>query len=185
ATGKPFGTLEGLRAMKSGFQWAGVYALLAIVGVLALDFRRVGDVLLVLLPLVLGVVTCVGLLSLFGVAFNPANLIALPLIVGVGVDNGVHVLHDYRSRGPGGPYTLGRPTGRGVLIAGLTTMLGFGALMLSHHQGLVSLGLTLTLGVGCCMLAALVVLPAVLRLIGTPAGEAGAATVDKRMRLAA
>jgi len=165
ATGKPFGTLEGLRSMKAGFQWAGVYALVAIILVLTLDFRRMGHVALALFPLVLGVIIALGVLSLCSIPMNPANLIALPLIVGVGVDNGVHVLHDYRERVIGKQYRLSEPTGRGIMVAALTTMLGFGTLIVGRHQGQSGLGLTLTLGVGCCMIAALVVLPAMLRLI--------------------
>jgi predicted RND superfamily exporter protein len=107
---------------------------------------------------------------------NPANMIALPLVLGVGVDNGVHVLHDYLSRRrAGAPYRLGRATGRGILVAALTTMLGFGTLTLSSHRGLVGLGFILALGVGCCMLASLVFLPAVLNLCCPGAGRATAA----------
>jgi hypothetical protein len=165
ATGKPFTTLEGLRAMKHGFQWAGVYALAAIVVVLALDFRSLVHVLLALAPLAVGVVLALGVMGLCGLSLNPANMIALPLIVGVGVDNGVHVLHDYLSRRRAGEaYRLGRPTGQGILVAALTTMLGFGALMISTHRGLAGLGFILALGVGCCMCTALVLLPAALNL---------------------
>jgi predicted RND superfamily exporter protein len=91
-------------------------------------------------------------------------MIALPLIVGVGVDNGVHVLHDYRNRPRGRPYRLRAATGRGILVAGLTTVLGFGTLITARHAGMASLGLALTLGVSSCMLSALVLLPAVLQL---------------------
>jgi hypothetical protein len=165
ATGKAFRTLEGLRQMKSGFEWAGVYALAAIVLILLLDFRRMRDLLLGLFPLAIGVVLTLGVMGLCGVALNPANMIALPLIVGVGVDNGVHVLHDYRCRDRRFPYRLGPATGRGVLVAALTTVLGFGTLMIARHRGMASLGLALTLGVTFCMVAALVWLPAVLRLL--------------------
>ena len=82
----------------------------------------------------------------------------------MGIDNGVHVLHDYRGRMPGAAYRLGSATGRGVLVAGLTTVLGFGTLITARHAGMASLGLALTLGVAFCMLASLVWLPAVLRL---------------------
>ena len=165
ATGKPFTTLEGLRSMKRGFLWAGVYALAAIVFVLVLDFRSPVRVLLALAPLAVGVVLTLGVIGLSGFAFNPANMIALPLVLGVGVDNGVHVLHDFLSRrGRRGPYLLSRSTGMGILVAALTTMLGFGTLMLATHRGLVGLGFILTLGVGCCMLTSLVFLPAVLNL---------------------
>jgi predicted RND superfamily exporter protein len=95
---------------------------------------------------------------------NPANMIALPLIVGCGVDNGVHVLHDWRSR-PRRPYFLAAATGKGVAVSALTTVLGFGALMISSHRGLSGLGFVLALGVTMCMTAALVLLPAGLTLI--------------------
>jgi hopanoid biosynthesis associated RND transporter like protein HpnN len=164
ATGKSFRTLEGLRQMKYGFEWAGLYALGAIVLVLALDFRRTSGVLLGLFPVGVGVIFTLGLMALCGLTLNPANTIALPLIVGVGVDNGVHVLHDYRARDRRRPYRLSAATGRGVLVAGLTTVLGFGTMLIARHEGMASLGLALTIGVSCCMVAALVLLPALLHL---------------------
>src|SRR6185295_175573 len=92
ATGKPFATLEGLRSMKQGFEWAGVYALIAIVLVFYLDFRSLRHTLIALSPLAMGMVAALGIMSLFGLPLNPANMIAFPLILGVGADNGVHVL---------------------------------------------------------------------------------------------
>jgi predicted RND superfamily exporter protein len=136
----------------------------AIILVLALDFRRAAGVMLGLFPLAVGVAFTLGLMALCGVALNPANMIALPLIVGVGVDNGVHVLHDYRARDRRFAYRLGAATGRGVLVAGLTTVLGFGTMLTARHEGMASLGLALTIGVSCCMVAALVLLPAMLHL---------------------
>lgn len=165
ATGKSFRTIEGLRAMKSGFEMAGIYALIAIVIVLLLDFRSVGALLLALFPLAVGIIVTLGVMGLVGMPLNPANLIALPLIVGVGVDNGLHVLHDFRSRDASKRYRLGAATGRGVLVAALTTILGFGTLMLARHRGMASLGFALTLGVAFCMFASLVLLPAVLKLL--------------------
>jgi len=142
-----------------------VYALIAIVAVLVVDFRKPRIVLLALMPLAMGVAMTVGIMVLSGVPLNPANMIAFPLILGVGIDNGVHVLHDFFSRRRDRLYLLGSSTGRGIMVAALTTILGFGTLMLSHHRGLASLGFCLTLGVTCCMLTALVFLPAVLRLL--------------------
>jgi hopanoid biosynthesis associated RND transporter like protein HpnN len=167
ATGEPFGTLECLKAMKSGFEWAGVYAFLAIFGVLLLDFRTLKHTLVSLAPLAMGIIAALGVMGLCGVALNPANMIAFPLILGVGADNGVHVLHDYLQRRRGRTYTLNHSTGQGIMVAALTTILGFGTLMISGHRGLASLGLVLTLGVTCCMLTALVFLPAVLRVLST------------------
>jgi predicted RND superfamily exporter protein len=106
----------------------------------------------------------VGILALFGVPLNPANMIAFPLILGVGVDNGVHILHDYLLRRAEGRPSISHAIGRGVLVKALTTMIGFGTLMISTERGLAGLGLILTLGVGCSMLTALFLLPAILYL---------------------
>ncbi len=181
ATGKSFRTLEGLRQMKAGFERAGLCALAVIVLVLWLDFRDLRRVLLGLLPLAVGLALTLGILGLAGIPLNPANLIALPLIVGVGVDNGVHVLHDYAERLPGRLYRLGAATGRGIAVAALTTILGFGTLALARHRGMAGMGLTLALGVAACMLAALVVLPAILRLADARALRRAEAPASDRL----
>jgi hopanoid biosynthesis associated RND transporter like protein HpnN len=186
ATGKPFSTVEGLKAMRNGFQWAGLYALIVITVVLLLDFRNLQSTIIALIPLVIGVAVSLGIMGLSGVSLNPANMIAFPLILGVGVDNGVHVLHDYLIRRRSGKSTISYPIGRGVLVKALTTMIGFGTLMISRERGLASLGLVLTLGVACCMLAALVFLPAVLRLLGSSqTKESPRAAAKTRARQAA
>jgi predicted RND superfamily exporter protein len=163
--------------MRNGFLSAALYALVAMVLVLLLDFRNFWHTVLALAPLAMGVVCLMGMMGLLGVPLNPANMIALPLILGVGADNGVHILHDYLSRDERRPYALSLPMGRGVMVAALTTILGFGTLMISHHRGLASLGLVLALGVTCCMLTALVFLPAVLRLLSTRRAPEGPAIV--------
>ena len=162
ATGKPFSTVEGLSAMKNGFQWAGGYAFLAIVAVLMCDFRNLKGTLVALAPLALGLTLALGIMGLLGVPLNPANMIALPLVLGVGVDNGVHILHDFLAAKVEGRRRLSRAIGRGVLVKALTTMIGFGTLMISNQPGLRGLGFCLALGVACCMASALVFLPAVL-----------------------
>ncbi len=167
ATGKPFATVEGLRAMKEGFQWAGVYAFGAIVLILLWDFRSFQRTLLALTPLAMGLLMALGIMGLFGLPLNPANMIALPLVLGVGVDNGVHLLHDYLASKAEGRGRLSRAIGRGVLVKALTTMIGFGTLMISRQRGLSGLGFCLTLGVACCMVSALVFLPAVLRVLAS------------------
>ena len=169
ATGKPFTTVEGLKSLKSGFQWAGLYAFIAILAVLVVDFRSLQVTLLALLPLAMGLAMTLGVMVLAGAPLNPANMMAFPLILGVGIDNGVHILHDWLIRRREGLPGVSHAIGRGVLVKALTSMIGFGMLMISSHRGQVSLGFILTTGVGCCMLAALVVLPAVLSLLSTQA----------------
>ena len=164
ATGKPFGTVEGLLAMKNGFLWAGLYAFIAIVLVLVNDFRNLAFTMMALAPLVMGIIQALGIMTLFGLPLNPANMIALPLILGVGVDNGVHLLHDYLAVKREGRHVVSRAIGQGVLVKALTAMIGFGTLMISSQRGLASLGFCLTLGIACCMLGALIVLPCLLRM---------------------
>jgi uncharacterized protein len=132
--------------------------------VLWIDFRSWKRTAIAVAPLVMSVLFALGILGLYGIPLNPANMIAFPLILGVGVDNGVHVLHDYLLRRREQRSTISYAIGRGVLVKALTTMIGFGTLMISSERGLVGLGLILTLGVGCSMLTALVFLPAVLHL---------------------
>jgi predicted RND superfamily exporter protein len=107
----------------------------------------------------------VGVLGLFGLPLNPANMIAFPLILGVGVDNGVHILHDHLLRRRAGRGGVSASIGRGVFVKALTTMIGFGTLMISTERGLAGLGLILTVGVGCSMLCALLLLPAALAML--------------------
>ncbi|HEV3203473.1 MAG TPA: MMPL family transporter [Gemmataceae bacterium] len=187
ATGKPFSTVDGLRSLKSAFQWAGVYAFLAIVFVLWFDFRNLKQTLVALSPLAMGLTLALGIMGFFGVPLNPANMIALPLVLGVGVDNGVHILHDFLARKTEGRGLLSRAIGRGVLVKALTTMLGLGTLMISNQPGPKGLGFALALGVACCMVSALVFLPALLRFgkaieMTAPEVEPGG---DERQNLAA
>jgi uncharacterized protein len=103
-----------------------------------------------------------GLMGLFRIPFNPANIMTLPLAIGIGVTNGIHILNRYaEERHPG---ILAKSTGKAVFISGLTTMSGFGSLCLGQHRGLRSLGEVMTLGVATCMIAGLTFLPAVLTL---------------------
>ena len=116
-----------------------------------------------MLPLGVGVLQMFGLLGLLDIPLNPANLIALPLILGIGVDYGVHIVHEFREQQ--GPYRMSPATAVAVLVDALTTLVGFGSLMIATHQGLQSLGRVLTLGVTCCLFTSLVMLPAMLAIV--------------------
>jgi hypothetical protein len=159
-TGNPLQTYEASREMQKSYMQAAWYALAGILLVIYLDFRSLTYTLLALLPLGLGMAQMFGVLGLLGVPLNPANMIVLPLLLGIGIDDGVHVLHDFRSSR--GRYRLSASTANAVLITSLTTMVGFGSLMIASHQGLQSLGRVLTIGVSCCLVSSLVILPAIL-----------------------
>ena len=138
------------------------YALLSITLVAWIDWRGLRNSILAMLPPVLGTVLMMGILGLIHVDLNPANLIVLPLIIGIGVDSGVHVLHDYRAQK--GTYSPSPSTINAVVLTSLTTMVGFGSMMIAAHRGLWSLGVVLTIGVGSCLFVALVLVPALLTL---------------------
>jgi predicted RND superfamily exporter protein len=102
-------------------------------------------------------------MGLLDIPLNPANLIALPLIVGIGVDYGVHIVHNFLEQR--GRYRITPATAIAVAVDSITTIIGFGSLMIASHQGLQSLGRVLTLGITCCTITSLVVLPALLTWI--------------------
>ena len=162
-TGNPLQAHEASLEMKHSYQEAAIYSLLVILAVLVLDFKSLNYAILAALPLGVGVLQMFGLLGVLQIPLNPANLIALPLILGIGVDYGVHIVHEFREQQ--GPYRISPGTAVAVLVDALTTLVGFGSLMIATHQGLQSLGRVLTLGVTCCLFTSLVMLPAMLTWI--------------------
>ncbi|HET6880065.1 MAG TPA: MMPL family transporter [Pirellulales bacterium] len=163
ATGNPLQAYEASLEMKSSYEEAALYALLVILVVLLVDLRSVRYALLAGLPLALGVLQTFGLLGILEIPLNPANMIALPLMLGIGVDYGVHIIHEYREQT--GRYRMSPATAVAVLVDGLTTVVGFGSLMIASHRGLQSLGRVLTLGVTCCMFTSMIMLPALLAIM--------------------
>jgi predicted RND superfamily exporter protein len=101
---------------------------------------------------------------------NQANMIMLPLLMGLGVDGGVHVLHDYRSQRNG--YRITGSTVRSILLTAATSIVGFGSLMVASHRGLFSLGFVLTVGVTAALVTAIVALPCLLSVITPPPSAA-------------
>ncbi len=160
ATGSPLQTYEASLLMQKGYVTAAMYAFIVVVLLIFLDFRNVKDVVFAMIPMSVGFLLMFGILGWLNIPLNPANMIVLPLILGIGIDDGVHLMHDYRARR--GAFKISRSTALSVLTTSLTTMIGFGSMMIASHKGLQSLGRVLVIGVGCCMLTSLVVLPALL-----------------------
>src|SRR4030042_834257 len=156
ATGNPLQTYEASRQMRRSYIQAAWYALAAVLLVLYFDFRSLRYMCLAIFPLGLGMAQLFGILGILNVPLNPANMIVLPWILGSGVDDGVHVLHDFLRQK--GRYRISPSTASAVLITSLTTMVGFGSLMIASHCGLQCLGRVLTIGGGCCLFRSLVVL---------------------------
>jgi predicted exporter len=161
ATGHPVQTYYASRHLQISYIQAGVFALLAVFALIFFDLRSIRHSLLAMVPLAMGFLQMCGLIGWFGIPLNAANLIALPLILGIGVDDGVHLVHDMRRKG--GRFRLTDASGVAIILISTTTMAGFGALILARHQGLRSLGQVLTLGTFLCLTCSLVVFPALLR----------------------
>ncbi len=149
---------DHLMALVAGYT-AAVFAI-----ALVLDRSSVGDTLLAFAPPGLGLAITLGILAICDIPLNPANLIILPLILGIGVDNGVHILHDFHAK-PNQIYALSASTVNAIVLCSATTMVGFGSMLIAAHQGMYSLGLVLTIGVGSCTAVALILLPAILALL--------------------
>jgi hypothetical protein len=150
--------------LKESFQQAAGYAFGIIVVLVLLHFRRLDAMLLALLPVLLGYGWMLGLMGWLGIPFNPINIGSLALLVGIGVTNGIHVLNRFVEEA--NPVILTRSTGKAVVVSALTTMAGFGSLMVAKHQGIASLGAVMSIGTATCMVASLVFLPTVLNLLG-------------------
>src|SRR5690606_29112238 len=151
-----------------------LYLAMVTAGAAIFDFPSVGNTFLTLLPPLGGGAMMFGILGLLGIDLNPANLIVLPLILGIGVDDGVHVIHDLRMQPPG-RYQTSSSTINAIMLTSLTSMIGFGSMMLAAHRGLASLGLVLVIGVGSCLFVSLVTLPAILTLVSRRTAAADAA----------
>ena len=163
-TGTPVQLLEYTALLKSSYEEAAWYALGAIAILVFIHFRSIPNVLLSLLPVAIGTVWMVGFMGWSNpvIPFNPANIMTLPLVIGVGVTSGIHILNRFaEEKNPG---ILAKSTGKAVLVSALTTMVGFGSLVLGKHQGIASLGFVMAVGTGTCMVAAVTFLPAVLNL---------------------
>ena len=173
-TGLPVNLVEFGRATGASLRQALATAALAIAVLLLVMWRRVGDALLALAPLCLAGLWTVGLMGLIDLPFNFANVVVLPLLLGMGVDSGIHLVRRARSGGPGARDLATTTTGRAVFLSAFTTLVSFGSLMSSGHRGIASLGAVLVIGMGCTLAANLITLPAWFALPGTfPAKSPG------------
>ena len=159
-TGHPIQTYYASSQMQQSYIHAAIYSILAVAIVLVLDFRTIKHSLLATLPMGMGLVQLLGLLGWLDIPLNPANMIVLPLILGIGIDDGVHVVHDALRQGA--DYQISNATASAVFLTSATTMIGFGSMMIASHQGLRSLGQVLTLGVFCCLVSSSLALPVLL-----------------------
>ncbi|GAB3675007.1 MMPL family transporter [Salinisphaera aquimarina] len=161
-TGAPVLEVAAGKTVSHAFAAAFCYAAIFIAVLLIVLLRSLADTLRVLAPLALtGLILCAASVWL-GIAFNFANVIALPLLLGVGVDSGIHVVHRLRGHSRRqGPF-LATSTARAVILSSLTTLAGFGSLAFSHHAGTASMGKLLALGMVAILVTTLIVVPSLV-----------------------
>ena len=143
---------------------ATILTLLIVFGLLWWDFRSLRLALIGMIPLVAGGIWMVGLLKTFGMMFTMINVMGIPLIVGIGIDDGVHIVHRYKVEGFLKTPLVLASTGKAVLLTSLTTIAGFGSMMITSYRGFVSLGALLSFGVAACFLTTVLFLPSIIGL---------------------
>ena len=152
------------RTVVLALQQALALALVAVTLLVFLLWRRVTDTALVLIPLGLATMLTGATAVLLGIPFNFADVIVLPLLLGIGIDSAIHLVHRARASGDPSLNLLRTSTARAVAFSALTTIASFGTMGFASHRGLATLGQLLTVGVSFTLLCNLVVLPALLTL---------------------
>lgn len=162
ATGLPVVHIKAGETVVAAFREAFAFALGAITLLLLVFMRSLRATLVVLVPVLAAALYTAAATLPFGLSFNFANIIALPLLLGIGVDNGIHMLHRARNASDGDGHVLATSTSRAVLYSGLTTLASFGNLAISSHRGMSSMGELLAIGLIATMLTTLILLPAII-----------------------
>jgi predicted RND superfamily exporter protein len=163
-TGTPVQLYEYEELLKDSYIQAAWYSLAAIALMVLFHFRGIGSVILALLPVGIGVIWLTGLMGWLGIPVNLANIMTQPLVIGIGVTNGIQILNRFAEERT--PNILARSTGKAVLVSGLTAIAGFGSLIIAKDRGIHSLGCVMAVGIAACMIAGLTLLPALLNLLG-------------------
>jgi len=156
--------MEMKRIIERDFINAIVIALIGVFFALLIQFKEFKGVLYSLISLSMGIIWMLGFMGLFGISLNFANVVVAPMVIGIGIDDNIHIYHRYRERGEGGISAAVSFSGRAVIMTTVTTILGFGSLTFARYGGLSSIGFVAVIGVFLCLISALFVLPALVAL---------------------
>lgn len=168
-TGTPVQLYYYTDLLKKSYEEAAKYSLIAIAILVFIHFRSPLSLALALIPVAVGFLWLGGIMGYFQIPLNPANIMTLPLVIGIGVTNGIHILNRFAEEQTAS--ILARSTGKAVLVSGLTAIAGFGSLILAKHRGIQSLGYVMSIGLATCMVAGLTFLPALLNLLASLKAE--------------
>ncbi len=153
------------RLVKENFVLSSIISILLVFFIVYLHFKNLYHTLLSFIPLASGVIIMLGSLKISGDNISMYNFIATPMIIGIGIDSGIHILTRVLNSEN---YDIAEAiihTGKAITFTSLTTVIGFGSLFISHFEGFKSLGLSTIFGVTACWLASLIFFPALLKLI--------------------
>ena len=163
-TGMPFLGNFMAQLSQRALRTAATAAALILVAWVYLGFRSATATVLVAVPVALTVLSTRAAMTVAAVSMNPLAIMAWPVILGIAVDDGVHLVHRFRAEGGDIQATLAG-TGRSIVLTSATTIAAFGTLALTSHRGLASFAMTLTIGVSFALLLSVVVLPQLLVLL--------------------
>jgi hopanoid biosynthesis associated RND transporter like protein HpnN len=166
ATGEPVMVYESLTILRDSYLKAFGYAFIGIAAILLINFKSLRFALIGSLPLAAGLLLMVGGMWLAGISFNSANIIVLPLILGVGIDSAIYIINRYRQGAETPAQVALSSAGIGVFLNALTILFSFGALMVAHHQGVFSIGAVMSLGMVASVAVFMLFLPALLDIWG-------------------
>jgi predicted RND superfamily exporter protein len=142
-----------------------ILTLFVVFFLLWMDFKSPKHALMAMIPLALGVFWMVGFMHLGGMELSMMSVMGLPLIIGIGIDDGVHILHRWKHEGPGKIRIVFASTGKAILLTSLTTMFAFGSLIFSAFPAFGQFGGALFLGVAACFLTTAIILPGIIGFI--------------------
>ncbi len=160
--GSPVISIEAGNAVITAFKTAFTYSLIAITLLLLFLIKRKMDAIIILASVLVGSIFTFGFMLIFNIPLNFANIIGLPLLLGIGVDSGIHIADRFRHEQDSGKNIFMTSSSRGVLVSSLTTICSIGNLAFSSHTGTASMGLLLTLGLASMMISTMMILPAFL-----------------------
>ncbi len=165
ASGMPLLMKAMVQAAKEQGLLAFLYAFMAFFIILMIDFRCLKTTLVATIPLFVGLAWMLGIMGLTRFPFSIINVLGLPLIFGIGIDDGVHIIHRYKVEGRQHLSYSISSIGKAIFLTTLTDLLGFGSLIPSSYKGYGSLGILVVLGVGLCFITSIFILPAMMKII--------------------
>ncbi|MBX7149542.1 MMPL family transporter [bacterium] len=162
-TGAPITVYESAQLMERGFLMIAGLTLVIVCTILWVDLRKLGDCIIAIIPLAIGVLWLFMIMGILGIRLSLANFFALPLLVGSAIDTGIHMVHHFKETGSAEKtfYDLATP----IILSLGTMLIGFGPLAFVHHRGLASFGQIMTIGSLTCLVTSLILMPALFSLL--------------------